>query len=115
MLSVGTLVYALDRGGTAYFLPAWLIRDAGPAVFGALGAHLPTFIHPFAFVLITAAALCTFDPLDILSIGLGVTRGGVEFIGFRIDEAEEVNGVFVIDPSSSIEVSGGFSLIFTAF
>jgi hypothetical protein len=42
------------------------------------------------------------------------TRGGVMFFGFRIDEAEEVNGVFVIDPSSSIEVSGGFSLVFTA-
>jgi len=43
----------------------------------------------------------------------GVTRGGVEFIGFRIDEAEEIEGVFVIDPSSSIAVSGGFSLMFT--
>jgi len=131
MLFVGTLVYALDRAGAAYFLPAWLVREAGPAVFGALGAHLPTFIHPFAFVLITAVALrpwprllpaicvwwfaleCafefgqrvplgeriaaltpawfadlpvleaipayfargTFDPLDILSIGLGVVVG----------------------------------------
>jgi hypothetical protein len=42
------------------------------------------------------------------------TRGGVTFSGFRIDEAAEVNGVFVIDPSSSLEVSGGFSLVFTA-
>ena len=131
MLFVGILVYAFDRAGTAYFLPTWLAREAGPAVFGALGAHLPTFIHPFAFVLITAVALrpwprllpaicvwwfaleCafefgqwaplgeriaaltpawftdlpvleavpayfargTFDPLDILSIGLGVIGG----------------------------------------
>ena len=44
----------------------------------------------------------------------GGTRGGVEFIGFRIDEAEEVNGMFVLDPSSSLAVSGGFSLMFTA-
>jgi len=42
------------------------------------------------------------------------TRGGVEFLDFRIDEAVEVDGVFVIDPSSSVEVSGGFSLVFTA-
>jgi len=42
------------------------------------------------------------------------TRGGVDFIGFRIDEAAEVGGVFVLDPSSSVEVSGGFSLVFTA-
>lgn len=57
VLGVGVLVYALDRGGDAYFMPAWLARDGGPAVFGALGAHLPTFVHSFAFVLITAAAL----------------------------------------------------------
>jgi hypothetical protein len=131
MLSVGILIYALDRAGTTYFVPTWLAREAGPAVFGTLGAHLPTFIHPFAFVLITAVALrpwprllpaiCvgwfviesafefgqraplgeriaamtpawfadlpvleavpayfargTFDPLDILSIGLGVIGG----------------------------------------
>jgi hypothetical protein len=42
------------------------------------------------------------------------TRGGVEFLDFRIDEAVEVEGVFVLDPSSSIEVSGGFSLVFSA-
>lgn len=131
VLFVGILVYVLDRAGTAYFLPTWLTRDGGPAVFGALGAHLPTFVHSFAFVLITAAvllpwprllpAICTgwfalecafefgqraplgeriasmmpawfaglpvleatpayfargtFDPLDILSIGLGVIGG----------------------------------------
>ncbi len=127
-LALGVLVYALDRSGTTYFLPSWLSRDAGPAVFGQLGRHLPTFVHPFAFVLITVAvlrppprllpAICmtwfaiefafelgqlasfgehiaaavpewfedtpllgatsnyfsrgTFDPLDVLAIGLGV-------------------------------------------
>jgi len=57
LLVLGVLVYALDRGGTAYFLPDWLARATGPSMFGALGAHLPTFVHPFAFVLITAAVL----------------------------------------------------------
>ena len=57
LLGLGVLVYALDRGGTAYFLPDWLARAAGPTVFGTLGAHLPTFVHPFAFVLITAVIL----------------------------------------------------------
>jgi len=56
-LGLGVLVYALDRSGTAYFLPSWLGRDAGPAAFGQLGRHLPTFVHPFAFVLITVAVL----------------------------------------------------------
>ncbi|MBT8442938.1 MAG: hypothetical protein KJO76_11170 [Gammaproteobacteria bacterium] len=57
LLVLGVLVYALDRGGTAYFLPDWLARAPGPAVFGTLGAHLPTFVHPFAFVLMTAAVV----------------------------------------------------------
>lgn len=57
VLGLGVLVYALDRGGTVYFLPDWLARTAGPSVFGALGAHLPTFVHPFAFALITAVIL----------------------------------------------------------
>ncbi len=57
LLVLGVLVYALDRGATAYFLPDWLARATGPAVFGTLGAHLPTFVHPFAFALITAAVL----------------------------------------------------------
>ncbi len=57
LLGVGVLVYALDRTGGTYFLPAWLVRNNGPSVFGAVGAHLPTFVHSFAFVLITAAVL----------------------------------------------------------
>jgi len=57
LLGLGVLVYALDRSGTAYFLPSWLGRDPGPAVFGQLGRHLPTFVHPFAFVLISVAVL----------------------------------------------------------
>ncbi len=56
-LVAGILVYALDRGGHAYFLGDWPIPPAAPAVFGALGDHLPTLLHPLAFILITAAAL----------------------------------------------------------
>lgn len=130
-LSIGIVVYAVDRGGAAYFLPAWLATEADRSLFGSLGAHLPTFVHTLAFILVTAAALwpwprllpaiCvwwfaieiafefgqraplgerlaamtpawfadlpvleaipsyfargTFDPLDILSIGLGVIGG----------------------------------------
>ena len=142
-LGLGVLVYALDRSGTAYFLPSWLGRDAGPAVFGQLGRHLPTFVHPFAFVLITVAvlrpvprllpAVCvawfaidsafefgqlgpygeriaavvpawlegtpllgatssyfsrgTFDPLDVLAIGLGVVGA---YLVVRLSQKEEI-------------------------
>jgi hypothetical protein len=57
LLAIGTLVYAFDRNSAVYFLPAWLAHDTGLSLFGPLGDHLPTFIHPLAFILITAAVL----------------------------------------------------------
>jgi hypothetical protein len=56
-LAIGVVVYLYDRGGTAYFVPAWLTRDAPLPIFGAVGKHLPTFVHTFAFIVITAVAL----------------------------------------------------------
>jgi len=127
LLAIGIMVYALDRGGAVYFLPDWIATPTRTAILGPLGGHLPTFLHPLVFILITAAifrpwlrllpAICaawfaieclfelgqmapfdsriaaavppwfdslpvlritadyfthgTYDPLDILSIGLG--------------------------------------------
>lgn len=55
-LTVGFFVYSVDRGR---FLGTWT-PDASVAVsgslFGMLGYWLPSFIHPFAFSLLTAAA-----------------------------------------------------------
>jgi hypothetical protein len=56
-LVLGLLVYATDRdAASAMLFPAMAALDSG-AVFGAAGAWLPSFIHPFAFSLFTAAAL----------------------------------------------------------
>ncbi len=57
LLVVGTVIYAFDRGGAVYFLPGQTLWTGAPAVFGALGYHLPSFLHPLAFILITAAVL----------------------------------------------------------
>ena len=57
LLASCILLYALDRGGAVYFLPDWAAEPNRPDIFGTLGAHLPTFLHPFAFILITAAVL----------------------------------------------------------
>jgi len=57
LLASCILVYALDRGGAVYFLPDWAVGPNRPAIFGTLGDHLPTFLHPIAFILITAAVL----------------------------------------------------------
>jgi hypothetical protein len=54
-LSVGVLFYALDRQHEhVYFLPKWIPSNNSPAGFiGSIGDYLPTFIHVYAFILLT--------------------------------------------------------------
>lgn len=55
VLCIGVLVYVLDRQpGSAYFIPNWfaLTINFSP-IFGEIGNYLPTFIHTFAFILLT--------------------------------------------------------------
>lgn len=59
MLTLGVLVYLLDRQPeTIYFMPEWLLlTDSFSPVFGILGDQLPTFIHVYAFILLTFVVL----------------------------------------------------------
>jgi hypothetical protein len=59
VLTIGVLVYLLDRPSTSvYFVPdSWSLGDSIPPIFGAIGDHLPTFSHTFAFILFTSAVL----------------------------------------------------------
>ena len=57
LLVVGVIVYAVDRGGAAYFLFGWSASHGEVELFGPAGNHLPTFIHPLAMILLTAAVL----------------------------------------------------------
>lgn len=58
-LAIGALVYVTERpAGHAALLPAWASATR-VACFGAVGGWLPSFLHPFAFALLTAAALRT--------------------------------------------------------
>lgn len=56
-LALGTLVYLLDRpAATVYLLPQALSFARGHHPwFGALGGHLPEFVHVYAFILLTVA------------------------------------------------------------
>jgi hypothetical protein len=55
-LAMGLVVYATDRAATGGApFPAFAIAG-GLVVFGLLGQWLPSFVHPFAFSLFTAAA-----------------------------------------------------------
>jgi hypothetical protein len=56
-LVVGLLVYMADRvAAPPLLLPAFARLDTG-ALFGGVGQWLPSFVHPFAFGLLTAAVL----------------------------------------------------------
>jgi len=52
----GVSIYLLDRNpASVYFIPAFLSPHTGQThLFGALGYQLPTFIHVYVFILITA-------------------------------------------------------------
>ena len=54
-LGIGVLVYVLDRQAEfVYFLPGWLsLHTQAGSVFGSIGNYLPTFIHVYAFILLT--------------------------------------------------------------
>jgi hypothetical protein len=55
-LSIGILVYVTDRDAShAVLIPA-VAALSGSHLFGVLGQWLPSFVHPFAFSLFTAAA-----------------------------------------------------------
>ncbi len=57
LLVVGVIVYAVDRGGAAYFLIGWTPSHGKAELFGPLGDHLPSFVHSMAVILVTAAVL----------------------------------------------------------
>lgn len=54
---LGLLVYLADRqAANSLLLPRFAALDTGP-FFGVVGQWLPSFVHPFAFSLLSAAAL----------------------------------------------------------
>jgi hypothetical protein len=55
-LTVGLFVYAVDRGKLLGSWPLNATVAVSGSLFGMLGYWLPSFIHPFAFGLLTAAA-----------------------------------------------------------
>ena len=59
VLTIGVLVYLLDRPSTSVYLvpDSWTFGRQFPSVFGLIGQQLPTFAHTFAFSLFTCAVL----------------------------------------------------------
>lgn len=55
-MAVGLLVYLTDRDASHAALIPSVAALAGSNLFGAMGQWLPSFVHPFAFGLLTATA-----------------------------------------------------------
>jgi hypothetical protein len=70
LLVVGVIVYAVDRGGGAYFLIGWTASYGEAELFGPVGNHLPTFVHSMAMILVTAAVLRPWPEfLPVIALG----------------------------------------------
>jgi len=55
-LAIGLLIYLADRpAGRALLIPAAWSWHGGTRLFGSAGAWLPSALHPFAFILLSAA------------------------------------------------------------
>lgn len=82
-LVIGLLVYLLDRpAGSAYLLPAaGTYSMASSKIFGAVGNVLPSFVHTFAFGLLTALALGRSRRALVLGCGTWWTIGTLFEIG----------------------------------
>ncbi len=55
-LFIGIVVYLLDRQpDRVYFMADWMVLgESSGHFFGAIGNHLPSFFHVYAFILLTA-------------------------------------------------------------
>ena len=60
-LFIGVFVYSLDRQPeSVYFISSWMaLGDNINPFFGAIGDQLPTFVHVYAFILLTMAVVST--------------------------------------------------------
>jgi hypothetical protein len=54
-LLIGVFVYLLDRQAeSVYFMSSWMaLGDSMSPFFGTIGDQLPTFVHVYAFILLT--------------------------------------------------------------
>lgn len=103
-LCFGALIYVLDRPADyVYFLPGdnpWFTGYLG--TFGAAGLHLPTFIHPFCFAVITAGVLRCRSAVGVALISMG---------WFLLDAAFELLQRSSIGPTLVEYIPAGFEHI----
>jgi hypothetical protein len=87
-LALGVLAYLTDRSATHATLIPSVPALAGTQLFGVLAQWLPSFVHPFAFGLLTAAAL----PAALRPRLLGCFAWFVVNLAFEIGQHRRISG-----------------------
>ena len=102
-LCVGFGVYWFDRQPNGvYFLSAWPVEGNGAAaLFGSVGNYLPTFVHVYAFILLTAAVMAT-APRQV---------AGICALWLVIDSVFELAQIDVIAQAIAAHVPGWFMAV----
>jgi hypothetical protein len=81
-LALGVIVYLTDRDAARSMLMPDSAALAGGNVFGVLGQWLPSFVHPLAFSLLTAAVLA---PRSTPRYGACVAWGAIN-VAFEVGQ-----------------------------
>jgi hypothetical protein len=91
-LVIGVALYVFDRpSAQTYFVPnALSLFKGAPSVFGKVGYHLPTFLHAFAFCLITSGVMGYGPRGTAVVCLLWLLVDGAFEIGQRPDIANEI-------------------------
>lgn len=99
-LCVGFGVYWFDRQPhSIYVLSTWTVEGNGAAaLFGSVGNYLPTFVHVYAFILLTAAVI---SPAPRQGVGICV-------LWAVIDSAFELAQIDVIAQAIAAHVPAWF-------
>ena len=115
-LALGIIVYVTDRDTSRAVLIPSIATFAGSKVFGALGQWLPSFLHTFAFSLITAAALAPRSTprygacVAWAAINVGFEIGQHPLVSVRLAEAllGPMHGWPLVQPLARYFVHGTF-------
>lgn len=93
-LVVGVVVYLIDRHpASVYFIPDWItLANNFSPIFGEIGNYLPTFIHVYVFILLTAVVVAASPTRIILICASWFAIDGLFEIAQIVPIAQRIGG-----------------------
>ena len=117
-LGLGIVLYLVDRPASeTYFVPESLsLFSHGSTVFGSLGQHMPTFLHVFAFCLLSSGILDCNKRCALLVCGFWLCLDGLFEIAQHDAIAERLvpwvpdwfNGIPILENTANYFSRGHF-------